>query len=282
MDSRLLITASPRKLRIAKAISRTPLSAIAQHAESIRPLVRIFNYHAVPPRFSKAFERQLQQLEQRFRIASAAELEHVIEHGPGSRSVAFISLDDGLSNHYEVAAPLLEKHGVQAFFSVPAGFAEGDPRWFSRNVYPVPTELHAEPEDAKPMTWEQMTELSRRGHRICSHGFDHVVLTASTDEAVLQREIVESRSFLEDRLPAVPIDGFCWPGSSIHGGEEATRLIEQTYSFSLGTHVRRFRKHARHDLPRVNLEAGWPPELVDLQLSGLLDGLYAMRRLTHR
>jgi peptidoglycan/xylan/chitin deacetylase (PgdA/CDA1 family) len=279
MDNDIVITSSPQKLRIAKAIARTPVSIVARRVESFRPIVRIFNYHAVPPRLAQAFDDQLALLGQRFRLASAAELEDVIEKGPGQRSVAFISLDDGLSNHFEVAAPILERHGVHAFFSIPAGFAEGDPDWFGRNVYPVRTELHAEAGDVQPMPWDQMRALARRGHRICSHGFDHVVLTASTGEAVLRREIVESRSFLEERLPGVQIEGFCWPGSSVHGAMEAMQLIEQTYSFSLGTDVRPFRRHARHGLPRVNLEAGWPRELLELQLSGLLDGLYAMRRL---
>lgn len=279
MERDLLTTCPTSKRRIATIASRTPISFVARRVESLRPLIRIFNYHAVPHRFAGAFEQQLQHIARRFRIGNANELEQVLRDGPGDSSIAFFSFDDGLANHHEHAASLLERWGVTGFFSVPAGFPDADEAWFGTNVYPVLTELHTEPRDVEPMTWDQLADLAARGHRILAHGFNHVVLTGSTPEQVLEREIVASRAYLEAHLPDVRIDGFCWPGRSDAHAIRASKLIEQTYSYSFGTQVRPLRSGPPHDLPRMNLEASWPADLVDLQLSGVLDGLYAIRRL---
>jgi peptidoglycan/xylan/chitin deacetylase (PgdA/CDA1 family) len=282
MDSALLTTIPEGKRRIAVAASHTPLSLVSRRWESFRPLVRIFNYHAVPARLASSFERQLEHLERRFRFAPADELEQVLRDGPGDRSVAFFSFDDGLANHYDHAAPLLERRGVTGFFSIPAAFPEEGPAWFRRHVYPVLTELHAEPEDVTAMTWLQIEDLAARGHRICSHGFDHVVLDATADRALLEREIVESRALLETHLTGAAVTGFCWPGRSDRHAVSASALIEETYTYSFGTQVRPLRGGSNHHLPRINLEASWSTELVDLQLSGLLDGLYAAKRMIGR
>jgi peptidoglycan/xylan/chitin deacetylase (PgdA/CDA1 family) len=264
------------------AASHTPLSILARRLELARPVIRIFNYHAVPARFVHAFETHLAHLASRFRLGRANELEQLLRDGPGERSVAFFSFDDGLANHYEQAAPLLEQWGTSGFFSVPAAFPDARPEWFRQHVYAELTELHAAPEDLEPMTWAQIGELGERGHRICAHGFDHVVLDGTTSAEVVKREVVDSRTRIEAKIPGVKVDGFCWPGRSPRTSIPASRLIEQTYAYSLGTQVRPLRAAPMYDLPRINLEVTWPTELVDLQLSGLLDGVYAGRRLLGR
>lgn len=277
----MLTTIAARKLHAANAVSHTPLSLAARRWESLRPLVRIFNYHAVPQRYLENFERHLLHISRRFRIARADELESIILQGPGERSVALFTFDDGLMNHVD-AATLLERYDATAFFSVPAAFPDADDAWFRAHVYPRLTELHREPGDLTPMAWEQIADLARRGHRICSHGFDHVLLTNTTDEAALRREIVDSREALEESLSGIEVDGFCWPGRSNPHAIRAACLIEHTYSYSFGTHVRRLRRGAPHNLPRVNVEASWPLTMIDLQLSGVLDVLYATRRFRER
>jgi peptidoglycan/xylan/chitin deacetylase (PgdA/CDA1 family) len=281
VEPAVLTTIAARKLQIANAVSHTPLSLAARRWESMRPLVRIFNYHAVPQRYLENFDRHLLHISRRFRIARADELERIVLQGPGERSVALFSFDDGLRNHLDAAA-LLEQYDATAFFSVPAAFPDRDDAWFQAHVYPRLTELHKEPGDLTPMAWEQIDELARRGHRICSHGFDHLLLTDNTDDVALRREIVGSREALEASLPGIKVDGFCWPGRSDPHATRAACLIERTYGYSFGTQVRRLRRGGLHDLPRINAEASWPLTVVDLQLSGILDVLYATRRLKER
>jgi peptidoglycan/xylan/chitin deacetylase (PgdA/CDA1 family) len=241
------------------------------------PVIRILNYHAVPERLADSFARHLQHLAKRFRLARADELERVLAEGPGRQSALFVSFDDGLENHWAHGARLLEEFGATGFFSVPAAFPDAPADWFTQHVYPEPTELHLTEAETRPMRWEQIADLGARGHRICAHGFDHVVLDGETDDATLGREIVDSRARIQERVPGLAVDGFCWPGRSPRTPTAAGALVQQRYSFSLGTQARRFRGGRQHDLPRVNVEASWPLELVDFQLSGILDGVYAAR-----
>lgn len=271
----------PRKRQVARVVSRTPLPAAARRWERARPLSRIFNFHSVPEAYVDSFEQILDHLAARFEPAWPEELEDLLRAGPETHSRALFTFDDGLANH-ELAAAALERRGIRAIFCIPASFPslplDQQAAWFSRNVYPVPTELH-ESAERRALTWEQVAALAHRGHRICSHGVEHVPLTASTPANVVHREVVESRRLLEERLPGVAVDGFCWPGAADPSARPADELIRATYGYSLGNNVRPLRAGASpYSLPRVNLEASWPLDVVDLQLSGVLDALYAIRR----
>src|SRR5581483_1840278 len=139
-----------------------------------------------------------------------------------------------------------------------------------------------EPEDIVPVTWSQVRDLAARGHRICSHGFGHLRMTAETPPDVLRREIVDSRRELEERL-AMTVDGFCWPISFDARAIDAAALVAETYSYAFVNSPRSI--GAGHDLQRLNrtnLEASWPDDVVDLQLSGVIDLLFAARRLRSR
>jgi hypothetical protein len=278
VDPSLLTTTPSRKLRVARLVAHTPLSAGARRWEQMRPGIRIFNLHSVPPRYEAQFERQVEHLAGRFRLARAEELESIVGEGSGTGSVAFFMFDDGLANHGR-AAELLEQWDATALLAVPAAFPS-DPgeAWFRTHVYPQLTELHTEPADIRPLSWEHLGVLAEHGHRVCSHGFDHQILEPDLSDDALHREIVESREHLEARLPGVSVDGFCWPGRYDTNATRAAKLIADTYAFSFGSHIRRMRGgDPLHTLPRVNIEASWPLELVDLQLSGVLDAIYAAR-----
>lgn len=282
MESARLESCPPRKRRVAEIAARTPLSRIARRVETRRPTLRIFNFHSIPARYAVRFERLLEHLAQRFDLRPAEELGALVANGPGARSAAILTFDDAIANHAEVAAPLLDRWGIRAIFSVPAAFPNVEPRrqrdWFRTHVYPTPTELH-DPEELRAATWEQLAALAASGHRICSHGTQHVRLTPTTTPDVVQEEVVDSRASLERRLDGVVVDGFCWPGAADTDAAAADAAIRSTYAYSLGNDVRPLRRSASpYNLPRVNIEASWDPAVVDLQLSGVLDLVYAVRR----
>jgi hypothetical protein len=273
-----------RKLATAGVLELTPWSRAVALAEAHLPFTRVFNYHGTPPRFRDSLARQLDFLLARYQGRSAYELETILAHGPGQQCAALFSFDDGLANNLEVAAPLLEERGLRGIFCVPADFpsidAEAQPRWFREHVRATLNEEHLVDADLRGLGWDELTELGRRGHRICSHTRSHCRIDAGTPISVLRHEIVDSRVMLETQLAGIAVDGFCWPVELDERATEADALVRQTYSYALCGDTRAlFRAADAHRVHRTNLEASWPLEVVALQVSGLIDVNFTWKRV---
>ncbi len=73
-------------------------------------------------------------------------------------------------------------------------------------------------QDARPswdglMSWEQLAELTTRGHEIGSHSMTHALLDQCEPD-VLAHEVGESRRILASRL-GVPVESFCYPNGNL-------------------------------------------------------------------
>jgi peptidoglycan/xylan/chitin deacetylase (PgdA/CDA1 family) len=99
-----------------------------------------------------------------------------------------IPFDDGAETDFLAAAPILRQAGFKATFYVTCGWL-GKPGFLSVS---------------------QVRELSHQGFEIGSHSMTHAYLT-DLDDRGLQREIVESKSRLEDIL-GKPVHHFSCPG----------------------------------------------------------------------
>ena len=173
--------------------------------------------------------------------------------------------------------------GLHAIFALPTAFLDAPPTeqlpWFRQRVYPQATELHRD-EDVRAMTWTRARALVEAGHRICSHGTSHMRIDASTPAAVVLDEVQASRATLEQRVPHAVVDGFCWPIRFDPAAAEAERLVRDTYAYALcGESGTLRRADDPYRIRRTNIEVSWPVEVVDLQLSGLVDVRFALQRL---
>lgn len=265
-----VVSTAGRKTAIARALAPLPLGHIARLLEQRRRLVVVVNLHSVPARHAGDFRELLRRLSDRFTIGDPARLEEVVRTG-AERPTLFFTFDDGLANHAEVAAPLLEERDARAIFCLPVDFldeaADEQVSWFRRHVYPVATELHGD-DDIRAMSWDQAQRLANAGHRIASHGSAHVELRAGVLDETLQREIVRSRAVLESRVRGAEIDGFCWPVRMHGNARRAKRTVRDTYAYSLGgASRRRSSTHDLHPVGRVNVEVSWPWPVVELQLA---------------
>lgn len=74
------------------------------------------------------------------------------------RAAVSLTFDDGLEEHYSIVAPELEKRGFRGTFGVCGASLNKDKN-------------HIKKPDR--MTWQQVAELSRRGHEISNHGWAH-------------------------------------------------------------------------------------------------------------
>ena len=100
-----------------------------------------------------------------------------------------ITFDDGHRSNYEQALPLLQQHGVKAWFFLTAGWIGERPEY---------------------LDWQQAAALQEAGHSIGAHGWSHALLTHCHATA-LQKALRDARTLLEDRL-GTPVTALSFPG----------------------------------------------------------------------
>jgi len=75
---------------------------------------------------AQAFSEQLEYLKRNYRIVRLSDLvESLSQNNPLPQSLAAVTIDDGYRDSYEIAYPLLRRHGVPATVYVVTEFVEG-------------------------------------------------------------------------------------------------------------------------------------------------------------
>ncbi|MGM9570290.1 MAG: polysaccharide deacetylase family protein [Phascolarctobacterium sp.] len=124
------------------------------------------------------FEKHLQYLKQNgYKMVTVAELADRLATGKPMEKYIALSFDDGYTDNYTEAFPLLQKYGARATFSVINSKIGG-------KIY---------------MTAAQIQEMERAGMEIASHTFSHNRLE-DIDPKYLDWEIGTSKYDLEKRL----------------------------------------------------------------------------------
>ncbi|WP_347330099.1 polysaccharide deacetylase family protein [Marinimicrobium locisalis] len=131
-------------------------------------------------------------------------------------------------------------------------------------------DLLAEPMTPALMNWAQLKEMQASGWvEVGSHTCTHQRLTSALPETELQREIVESRSILEQKLQC-PISLFCFPNGDYSA--DALALVERHYTGAVTTQkgINDAANCALHELVRVGIhnDITHTPRLFGARLSG--------------
>jgi peptidoglycan/xylan/chitin deacetylase (PgdA/CDA1 family) len=130
------------------------------------------------------------------------------------------------------------------------------------------------------LSWDEIRALDAGGHVIGSHTTHHERLVSDLTPDQLEVEIVRSKSELEEHL-GHEIDVFCWVGGEewSYSGSAAETIRRANYRLSFMTNNLPVRQGVNPlQIQRTNIEAWYPLDLVDFQLNGLLDVLYAAKR----
>ena len=161
--------------------------------------------------------------------------------GEKKGKVAAITFDDGSTNVFETAAPILARHGFTATNFIVANQIGGTNAW----------DHHLGIVETPCMDAGQIRSWVEMGHEIGSHTLDHVHLNAVTDEEA-RRQISRSRQVLED-LTGTEVTSFAYPH-----GEQSSRhrhMVEEA-GYSCAGIVKRRRSNRNDDpfgLPRITV-----------------------------
>jgi peptidoglycan/xylan/chitin deacetylase (PgdA/CDA1 family) len=115
----------------------------------------------------------------------------------GHNAVA-ITIDDGLANAADAAAPALLRHGLPATLFVPSAFVGTSTSWLRGDDGKQPT-----------MTWAAIADLAQAGFEIGSHGKLHVAADVNSPE-LIRHDAAASKTELEQRLGR-PVPSFAYP-----------------------------------------------------------------------
>ncbi|MGH7141764.1 MAG: polysaccharide deacetylase family protein [Minisyncoccia bacterium] len=204
------IAAPPHTAQIVAATS-SPSSSIASTTESRASppaatstiLLPIIVYHVVRPSYPtdseaikeeavtpKIFDEEMNWLKTAgYTVVGFSDLENYFANStPLPPHPIILSFDDGWSDQYEYAFPILQKYGYRAEFFV---FTNG-----------INTKSF--------LTWDELKKMQAAGMTIGSHSESHPYLTRISDPKKLWAEIYGSKEILEAHLD-VPVREFAYP-----------------------------------------------------------------------
>lgn len=260
---------------LAARLGCFPAGLAAQKAAFGRRFVRVLNYHATPIGSAEGFERQLQFYSRHFHPARPEDLDACLSGAwPHARPGLLLTFDDGYRSNYDVAAPLMEKHGFRGCFFLPDGYI-ADSREAADADFAV---AEAEPEPR--MSWAECRDLAARGHRLGCHTRTHVRLADTLTPSQLDEEITRPGQDMARRLGA-PVEDFCWVGGEewSYGAGAYRQIRKAGYQRAYMTNLHPVTPATSPLwIQRTNVEADWPLDQVRFYLSGLMDLAYAPKR----
>ncbi|ULA68472.1 MAG: NodB homology domain-containing protein [Nitrospira sp.] len=195
-------------------------------------------------------------------------LEELTAKEPDGKSVV-ITFDDGYSDFYFKAFPILERYGFRATVFLATAYVEGEP--FS----------------GRPcLTWKQIRELSGAGIAFGSHTHTHPQLRNLERPAIVQ-ELKRSKEIIEDRLGSA-VAHFSYPYRFPEEDEEfksfiAEELINAGYIRGVTTVIGRYRTGDNQMLiKRLPINSEDDETFFDAKLEGSYDWLRTPQYLVKR
>ncbi len=279
--------------------------------------LRAVAYHAVPKSSESSFSRQLDYFAKHYIPLDAEGFARFLDqgscevsgmrrkygHSAGKAKISnkqasmqckpglIISFDDGLMEHYEIAAPLLEARGMRGWFFVTStlpglapefqeGFCASHEISLHKKTAHLGKAQHSLVSSHVAMSWNEILDLAKRGHVIGCHTAHHVRMRPTLDTAILFDEIVEAKKELEKHL-GYPVNAFAWVGgeSDTYRADALQLLCDAGFSWIFTTQSSLFRvgEDARA-IHRTVLEPDLPFSLFLAKISGLSDLAHCRRR----
>jgi peptidoglycan/xylan/chitin deacetylase (PgdA/CDA1 family) len=159
------------------------------------------HYTAVSP---VAFDRALAQIGEQHAPLEPETLPLVKEVGGHPEPACLLTFDDGYADVFHYALPIMDRRGWRAVVFVSTDLVGK-------------VEQHPVRGPLQHMTWEQLQELTRRGHIVASHGSAHIPYSRF-ELATAQLDIDNAQQILQEWLPGAP-DWLAYPYGELPPGD---------------------------------------------------------------
>src|SRR5574344_66966 len=139
----------------------------------------------------------------------------------GKHAAISLTFDDGLAEHYTIAAPELEKRGLRGTFGICGSKINEDAEHIT---------------DTTRMTWSQLKEMGIRGHEISNHGWAHKNHGRFPID-VIRRDIQHNDTVIYQKTGFFPRTFFYPNNTKLKDGmaiAEAGRVGTRTFQNSIG------------------------------------------------
>jgi len=167
------------------------------------------------------FAKQMEFLKKYYNFVSESSIVKAIENNkPLTDYPLWLTFDDGWSDNYINAFPILRKYNIPATFFVTTGYIDGifSPNKFRRKDY--------------FMAWQQIKEVSEHGISIGAHTVSHRSLSSLSDGEI-EKEIATSKDEIERRIGNKVIS-FAYPfGKGEHFDSQKCLPILKKNNFKL-------------------------------------------------
>ncbi len=175
------------------------------------PSLRVVNYHLTPASHTGLYDREFAALAARYAPVREDDLAEYLTTGrwPMGRAGVIPVFYNGYRNNFDVARPLLEKHGLIGWFMAVTGFTDCpdlDKTNFAtaRNISVDAAEYS---DGRHSLSWDELRTLDRT-HVVASHTRSHS--RVSLDDPVrLEHEILGAQNDFVREL-GHPVRSFSW------------------------------------------------------------------------
>jgi peptidoglycan/xylan/chitin deacetylase (PgdA/CDA1 family) len=168
----------------------------------------------------RTFESYCEFFKKFFNVIPLRELVTRLETRTMPGRALVITFDDGYRDNFLNAAPILERLGLPATFFVVS-------RWMGTTVVPFWDRRRGV--QYPWMTWDEVSQLHRRGFDIGSHTRTHVDL-GTVPDPIARDEIAGAREDLEQRLGA-RVESFAYPYGGRDNLTDASRALVKAAGF---------------------------------------------------
>src|SRR5262245_20051981 len=153
---------------------------------------------------AQAFSEQLEYLKRNYRIVRLSDLvESLSQNNPLPRSLAAVTIDDGYRDSYEIAFPLLRRHGVPATVYVVTEFVEGRTWLWTDKMRFIAN--HAPAQELSTMIEGKRLFLSLAGRQSRHFAAERINLALKEIDDEVKNEVINNiAELLGVELPNIP------------------------------------------------------------------------------